>query len=157
MNLRAAVVLLLVAAVLNAQELPVYWSKSAVGRPINVEQRAIFLTVVGYGSDGYYAYCGLSNQGSKLARVSGTRDKSKDFRARATLSVSSAEDGPWRKVVEVAPAGKRTMLLVKPHSDSETILVDLNKLAPLIDKAEYAKISLPTGEATIFSIKELKH
>ena len=157
MNLRAAIALCLFTSIVDAQELPVYWSKSVVSRPINIAKRALWISVIGYTVSGYYAYCGFSNQRSDPARVAGARDESGQFRAKANLFVSATQDGPWRKVTEVVPAGYNVTLTVRPHSDSEAIIIDLNKLLPLIDKFGYAKICLPTGEAAIFSIKEIKH
>ncbi|HYR22323.1 MAG TPA: hypothetical protein VEP30_05300 [Chthoniobacterales bacterium] len=160
MNLKATIVLLLLASILNAEELPVYWSKGLIGPQVHVGhvgRRAFVIFVVGYTLDGYYAYCAFSNQSSKPMRVVGARDKSGQFRARATLSVSITQEGPWKKVADVAPAGPEATLAVGPHSDSEAVIVDLNKLAALIDKFAYAKISMPTGEETVFWIKELKH
>ena len=157
MNAKAAIILFLVTSIVDAQELPVYWSKSVIGPQIHVGNPALVIFAVGYTQTGYYAYCGLSNQTSNTARVIGARDDSGEFRAKATLSVSGSQDGPWTKVADIAPGGQKVTLIVDPHSDSEGIVIDLEKLAPLIDKFEYARICLPTGETTIFSMKELKH
>src|SRR5207249_7180583 len=164
MNLKAVVALFLVPFVVGAQEMPVYWSKSLIGPQTHVGHvglRAFVIFVVGYTLGGYYAHCRLSNQTSHPVRVVGVRDTSGEFpgnfRAKATLSVSTTQGGPWQKVADVAPRGLKATMAVGPRSDSEAVIVDLNKLAPLIDKFDYAKISMPSGEATIFWLKELKH
>jgi hypothetical protein len=156
MSLKSAIVLFLLTSIAAAQEPTVYWSKGVIGRQINVGHRGFWVSVVGYTVSGYYASCSFSNQTSEPVRVVGARDESGEFRAKATLSVSATQDGPWRKVTHVVPVGHDATLVVRPHSDSEAIIICLNELVPLIDKFDYARISLPTGEATIFSIKELK-
>lgn len=157
MSARHVIVLFLLTSMIGAQPLPVYWSKSVTSTPVSIGRRALVIFVVGYTVDGYYAHCRLSNQSSAAVRVFGVRDSSGDFRAKATLAAASTQHGPWKKVGDVAPRGHKAALVVSPYSDSEVIIVDLNELASLIDKFQYAKISLPTGEATIFPIKELKH
>ena len=104
----------------------------------------------------YYASCAFSNQTPRAVSLAGARDQPGEFHAKAVLFVSAAQDGPWRKVAAVAPAGRDATLVVRAHSNSKDIIIGLNKLVPLIEKFNYAKICLPTGEATIFSIKELK-
>jgi hypothetical protein len=163
-KLNVSIAVFLTVCIVHAQELPVYWSKGLIGRQSHaghVGRRALVIFGVGYTLDGYYAHCRLSNQTSHPVRVVGVRDTSGEFpgnfRAKATLSVSTTQHGPWKKVADVAPGGPEATLAVAPHSDSEAVIVDLNKLAPLIDKFACAKISMPTGEATIFWLKELKH
>lgn len=135
------------------------WSRSMIDVGTRPADQAVFETLelinVGGVDDHVYGLCVFYNIKPRLVALNGTKSSDGEFYPYVVLQVANNERGKWQTVEAPSNPGKISTLTVEAKRPSKSLMVNLDVFRPMIGKYKYGKITLKTGQSTVFKLEKL--
>lgn len=135
-----------------------WWTRSIISEPAP-HQAGRRLELQGVTNDGDRLIGELSllqsRNGTSLdaLTIEGHLDRTGQFTPNVSLEVSNDQRGTW-KVIESSLSDKaEAKLIVAPQVSAVSVIVSLTAFRPYTPTYRYGRITLQTGEATVFGLR----
>jgi hypothetical protein len=133
------------------------WGRSIIGEAIpDGKDRRLELTDISQESVHLVGMFALSQQGNASAPspllIQGRLDRAGLFTANVALEVRNEETEEWKSIQTSLTNKIEATLTAAPGIPSICILVQLDAFQPYIGKYRFGRLTLQTGETTLFSL-----